>query len=276
MLSVAIVVTVVLSACGGEATDEAAAPAPTTTASDASVATDPPTTGVTNLDVEVTATYPHDPTAFTQGLEILDDGHLVESTGGYGESALRRVEVSTGTVLDEAELPASHFGEGVTAVGDRLVQLTWQEGTAFVYEVDDLTVVDRFEYTGEGWGLCLLGDRLIMSDGSPTLTWRDPVTFAAQGQVEVTLLGQPVEELNELECVDGRVWANVWRTDTIVGIDPGTGEVEAVVDAGDLLDRAAHPSADVLNGIAWDEASGTFLLTGKWWPTVFRVRFVPA
>ncbi|MEZ5381815.1 MAG: glutaminyl-peptide cyclotransferase [Microthrixaceae bacterium] len=229
------------------------------------------------LDVKVERTLPHDPAAFTQGLEVID-GEVVESAGQYGASSARRWDLDTGTVSDEVAVPEEFFAEGLTALpGGRLVQLTWKEGTALVRDVQTLEEVDRFSYEGEGWGLCLdeQGERLVMSDGSAQLTFRDPSTFAEVGSVEVTdANGAPVERLNELECEDGRVWANVWQTDTIVVIDPDSGDLRATVDASGLLSEAERADADVLNGIA-ALGDGRYLLTGKLWPKAFVVRFVP-
>ena len=220
---------------------------------------------------------PHDPEAFTQGLEVVD-GEVIESTGLYGESSVRRWDLDTGRTVDQVDVPQEFFAEGVTALPDgRLVQLTWKEGTAFVRNPDTLAEVGRFDYEGEGWGICMdePNDRLVMSDGSATLTFRDPDTFAVEGSVDVIDDGgAPVSELNELECVDGRVWANVWQTDTIVVIDPVDGSLDATVDASGLLTEDERAEADVLNGIA-ALPDGSFLLTGKLWPAAFVVNFEP-
>jgi len=225
------------------------------------------------LTPRVVATSPHDPDAFTQGLELVD-GRLLETIGGYGESEIREIDRSTGRVLRSASLDASWFGEGMTAIGgDRAVQLTWKAGRALVWDLATLTVVDVWTYGGQGWGLCLLeAGTLAMSDGSSFLTLRDSGDLTRIADVQVLLDGRPVERLNELECVDGTVWANIWLTDTIVAIDPSTGRVTAVVDASGLLaDRSNLDVDDVLNGIAHDPLSGHFLLTGKRWPVLFEV-----
>jgi len=221
----------------------------------------------------VVATSPHDPDAFTQGLELVD-GRLLETTGGYGTSDIREVDRSTGRVLRSTPLEAPWFGEGMTAIGgDRAVQLTWKAGRAMVWDLATLTTVEVWTYGGQGWGLCLLEPgTLAMSDGSSFLTLRRSEDLTRIGHVQVLLDGRPVERLNELECVDGTVWANVWLTDTIVAIDPSTGWVTAVVDASGLLaDRSNFGVDDVLNGIAHDPVSGHFLLTGKRWPVLFEV-----
>lgn len=225
---------------------------------------------------EVVARIPHDPGAFTQGLVV--DGDVVwESTGLYGQSTLRRTDRHTGEVLTAATLDDAQFGEGLEKVDDRLIQLTWQEETALVWDEATLAQVDAFTYEGEGWGLCQLDDeRLVMSDGTATLTIRHPVTFEPIEEIEVTRDGQSVTDLNELECVDGLVFANVWLSDEIVVIGEG-GSVVATIDASALdAELASTPERDVLNGIAYDPITGTFLLTGKLWPTTFEVRFVTA
>ena len=232
---------------------------------------------VQRLRVEVLASYPHDPQAFTQGLE-LHDGLLYESTGRYGLSDLRVSEVETGTVRQRVPLPGSAFGEGMTIAGNQIWQLTWQEEVAFRRDLDTLAAREQVSYSGEGWGVCYdrAADRLVMSDGTAQLTFRDPGTFAPLGTVQVRLDGRPVTMINELECVEGNVWANLWQTDTIVRIDPEAGQVDAVVDAAGLLTGSQRAAADVLNGIAAVPGTDEFLITGKLWPTMFLVRFVPA
>jgi glutaminyl-peptide cyclotransferase len=238
---------------------------------------------VTQLAVEVIERYPHDTAAFTQGLQ-LHDGVLYESTGLYGESDVRTVALETGEVIDLVELPDTAFGEGLTLVDDRIWQITWQEQIAFLRDAATLAEVDQVSYTGEGWGVCYDGgnERLVMSNGSAELTFRDPATFEPTGSVTVTRDGQPLVLINELECVGDKVWANVWQTDEIVCIDPETGVVESVVNAAGLLTPEEAAAADVLNGIAaapgltTAAGPGTFLITGKLWPWLFLVRFVPA
>jgi glutaminyl-peptide cyclotransferase len=240
---------------------------------------------VAQLQVEVLDQYPHDTAAFTQGLE-LHEGLLYESTGLYGESDARIVTPETGEVVSLVELPDSVFGEGMTIVDDRIWQITWQEQTAFLRDRADLAELDQVSYTGEGWGICYDADReqLVMSDGTPQLTFRDPISFEPTGTVTVTRDGQAVQRINELECVGDRVWANIWQTDEIVRIDHATGTVDAVVDASGLLTDEERATADVLNGIAAapgfggaaSEEADTFLITGKLWPWLFEVRFTPA
>jgi glutaminyl-peptide cyclotransferase len=237
---------------------------------------------VERLRVEVLDRFPHDTAAFTQGLE-LRDGQLYEGTGLTGASEVRLVSPETGQVQRAEPLPADVFGEGLTVVGDRIWQLTWQDQTAFLRDRATLAELDRVSYQGEGWGLCYdqPRDRLVMSDGTPVLTFRDPASFEPVGTVEVTRDGQPLAQINELECVGDQVWANVWMTDEIVRIDPASGAVGAVVDAAGLLSDQERVGTDVLNGIAAAPGFGggpedAFLITGKLWPWVFKVRFVPA
>ncbi|HEX4952302.1 MAG TPA: glutaminyl-peptide cyclotransferase [Thermoanaerobaculia bacterium] len=233
-----------------------------------------PFAGGGDWEVELVAEYPHDVTAYTQGL-LWHGGSLYESTGLYGRSTLRQVELSTGTVLREVRLPMELFGEGLARVGERLVQLTWQEGKALYWHLADLSRAAERSFTGEGWGLCWDGARLVMSDGSATLTLRDAESFAETGRIAVTRGGRPLDLLNELECVEGVIWANVYTTDEVVRIDPETGAVTATVDASLLRGLDLGRGAEVANGIAWRPETKTFLLTGKRWSKVFEVRFVP-
>lgn len=230
---------------------------------------------VEQLRVQVLATLPHDTTMYTQGLEI-HNGELYESSGLVGQSRVRVTALSSAAVLREARLPAPLFGEGLTVAEDRLWQLTWTSGTAIERDPATLAERRRVSYRGQGWGLCHDGQRLVMSDGSDRLTVRDPATFAPTGDVLVRLGGEPVRQLNELECADGRVWANVFQDHRILRIDPGTGAVTGVVDASGLLSASPQPAAGVLNGIAAIPGTDEFLVTGKNWPSLFRVRFVPS
>ncbi|WP_199441163.1 glutaminyl-peptide cyclotransferase [Umezawaea beigongshangensis] len=222
------------------------------------------------LRPEVIARLPHDADAFTQGLELAD-GVLYEGTGLRGRSSLRASDPDTGRVDERVDLPADLFGEGITVVGDRIWQITWRDGVAVERDRATLAELRRVSYDGEGWGLCHDGARLVMSDGSPELTFRDRTSFAETGRVTVTRDGTPVEELNELECVGGAVWANVWQTDEIVRVDPASGRVTAVADLAALKPAGA---SGVLNGIAAVPGTDEFLVTGKNWPTTFRVRLV--
>lgn len=242
------------------------------------VDTDATTSGdapVERLRARIIRRYPHQRDAFTQGL-VWHDGVLYESTGQEGHSSLRLVELETGEVLRRRDDEPSLFGEGLALAGDLLYQITWHNGRALVFRSDDFAPVREFSYQGEGWGLCHDRASLVMSDGSDRLVFRDPATFAARRSVRVTHEGKPVTQLNELECVAGAVWANVWQTDAIVRIDPRDGRVTAVVDASGLLTADERPAADVLNGIAFMPESGHFLLTGKYWPWLFEVVFEPS
>jgi glutaminyl-peptide cyclotransferase len=225
------------------------------------------------LRAQVVQAYPHDPGAFTQGL-VLSGNRLFESTGLEGRSSLREVDLATGRVLRRLDIPAPVFAEGLALVGSRLFQITWKHETVYTYDRDTFKKGPSFPYTGEGWGLCHNGTELVMSDGSATLRFRGPETFRTQREVVVREAGQPVDHLNELECVGPHVYANVWMTDRIVRIDPKTGAVTASIDASGLLRDAERFGTDVLNGIAHDPATDTFLITGKLWPKLFRVRFV--
>lgn len=222
------------------------------------------------LTVQVVSTLPHDPAAFTEGLEFAGDV-LYESTGLAGQSTLTAGPAG-GPPTTKATLPAPLFGEGVTVLGPTLWQLTWQDGVAIERDAKSLAELRRVSYEGEGWGLCHQADgRLVMSNGSSRLTFRDPKTFAVTGSVDV---GQ--DQLNELECVGDDVYANVWHTDTVLRIDAATGHVTGTIDASRLRAQVnATGSEDVLNGIAAVPGTGEYLLTGKQWPVTFRVRFVP-
>lgn len=256
-----------------EASTGAADPAttsPTTTATGPDEAD-----GVIEYEIEVVATHPHDTGAFTQGLELVD-GLLLESTGVRGQSSLRLVEPTTGTPVRLTALDDDLFGEGATAFNGEVWQLTWTSETVIVHGLDDLAERRRIPYRGEGWGLCATDDRLIMSNGSSVLTIRDPVTFEVTDQIEVTDDGTPIGKLNELECVDGVVWANVYQTTRIVAIDPTDGHVVGRADLADLVPPGFEGDrTNVANGIANDPATGRFWLTGKRWPVVYEVELVP-
>lgn len=228
---------------------------------------------VKTLRVEVIRELPHDPSAYTQGLLWWND-RLYESTGRYGESTLRRLDPRTGAVEQQVAIPSNFFGEGLARVDAHLFMLTWQAERGLVFDLDTFEVVRSFRYRGEGWGLCHDGTRFVMSDGSDTLTFRDPETFDPIATRPVTLRGRPQASLNELECVDGAVYANVYQDDYLVRIDPATGRVTHQIDAAGLLTRAEARRADVLNGIAYDPNAESFYITGKWWPKMFEVRFV--
>lgn len=224
---------------------------------------------------EVVRRYPHDSQAFTQGLLYLD-GHIYESTGLEGRSSIRKVEVETGRVLQQRDLPPQYFGEGIVVWKDDLLELTWRSEVGFVYDLDTFALEKQFRYRGEGWGLTHDGERLIMSDGTPELRFLDPETLQETGRVAVTDEGQPVGSLNELEYVRGEIFANVWMSDRIARIDPKTGKVTGWVDLTGLLPQAdrARGATDVLNGIAYDPTGDRLFVTGKLWPALFEIRLV--
>lgn len=216
---------------------------------------------------------PHDTTAWTQGLE-LDGSALYEGTGIAGASQVRELDPVTGEVRRVGATPNNYYGEGITVVGDRIWQLTWRDGVAVEWDKATLTPLREVPVAGEGWGLCADGTRVVRSDGTDRLRFHDPATFAETGSVAVTRDGQPVGNLNELECVDGQVWANVWQTDSIVRIDPANGQVNTVVDAAGLWPGQTGDRGKVLNGIA-HIGGDEYLLTGKMWPSIYRVRLSP-
>lgn len=230
------------------------------------------------MEPVVIARYPHDASAFTQGL-VLEAGRFYESTGLYGESSLREVIPESGEVIRLLPLEQRYFGEGLAHVDGRLIQLTWRSGVAFVYDADTFEQIGTFAYDTEGWGLCFDGEDLYMSDGTATLARRNADSFELSERIQVTSDGEPVALLNELECVGPHVYANVWQTNEIVRIDKRSGRVTATVDATGLLtseERAALDTSAVLNGIAHDPETGRFYLTGKLWPYVFEVKLQTA
>ena len=224
--------------------------------------------------VNVVASYPHDPSAYTQGLTIYD-GEMYEGTGQYGRSTLRRVELSTGVVERRKALRPEHFGEGIAVLNDELYQLTWKSGLAFVYDLESFALLRTFQIDGEGWGLTHDGERLILSDGSSELSFIDPASFEVIGRLSVRDAGQPVDQLNELEYIRGEIWANIWFDDRIVRISPDTGEVLGWIDLAGLYPRAQRGYEDVLNGIAFDPESERLFVTGKNWPRLYEIELVP-
>jgi len=238
--------------------------------------------------------FPHDPAAFTQGL-IVRDGALLEGTGQQGQSSLRRVAIETGEVLQQHALGAEYFGEGITELNGKIYQLTWKNATGFVYDAETLDPLGQFTYGSEGWGITHDGERLIVSDGTPVVQFWDPATLQPVGEVTVSLFGLPMANINELEYIDGSLYANIWQTDLIMRIDPASGSVTGVIDLSGLLDYAPSAGAagssvgesgaagsgaaetapplppDVLNGIAYDEATNRLYVTGKRWPALFAI-----
>jgi glutaminyl-peptide cyclotransferase len=224
--------------------------------------------------------FPHDPTAFTQGL-LYVDGLFLEGTGGgtrlqahEATSSLRRVAIETGQVRQQVTLDDRYFGEGITLFGNRIYQLTWLSHVGFIYAADTFDSLGSFSYESEGWGLTHDGERLIMSDGSATLTFRDPATFAETGRVDVQYKDQPVRNLNELEWVEGEIWANIFGSEIVARIDPVDGHVAGWIDLRGLLTSRERQSTDVLNGIAYDPAKKRIFVTGKLWPWVFQIELV--
>ncbi len=283
-VAVAVVVALAASGCSG-ADDDAVT---STTTSTAPLVTDTvpadcgPEVVPEGLGLELIDEVPHDPDAFTQGFLVID-GVLYESTGQRGRSTVRKVDPDTGEVLESTDLDPELFGEGLATVGDdRLVQLTWTEGRALVWDREDLTLVGEHTYEGEGWGITTLDDgQLVMSDGSDVLTFRDPEDFSVVRRIRITRPGGAADQLNELEWDGEHLWANRWRTDEIVRIDLRCGRVDGVIDATALRLRAESTAEedepiDVLNGIAHVPDTDELLLTGKEWPSTYRVRVLPA
>lgn len=223
-----------------------------------------------DLVARAIATFPHDPRAFTQGL-VFHAGELYESTGQYGRSSIRHVDLETGEVLQARSLNAALFGEGLAAHGGKLYQLTWQNGLAIVYDSASLDVLETFRYDGEGWGLTHDGENLILSDGTAELRFFDPDTFELRRKLRVTDSNGPVTQLNELEYIDDEIWANIWYEDIVARIDPTSGRVVGTVDLSGLYPASARGREEVANGIAYDPASARLIVTGKYWPQIFEI-----
>jgi glutamine cyclotransferase len=265
-----------LAACSGER--PASAP-PDTAAGTAAggTATGPtaPPAGAPTLGYTVLSTVPHDTGAFTQGL-LFHEGQLYESTGLEGKSDVRRVDLSTGAVLQRRALPAPYFGEGIVAFGDRLYELTWKHGKAFVYDLKTFAPRDTFTYYGEGWGLTTDGTSIYMSDGTARIRVLDPKTFAVTRTIDVRDGASPVSQLNELEWYKGEILANVWNTPQIVRIDPKTGSITAWIDLTGILSPADRTGKeDVLNGIAYDPAGDKLWVTGKHYAKMYQIALKP-
>jgi glutamine cyclotransferase len=223
----------------------------------------------------IVATYPHDPRAFTQGLVFLG-GQLYESTGQHGQSTIRRVNIADGRVLQSVALPASQFGEGIVDWGDQIVSITWQGGTGYRWDRATLRRLGEWSYEGEGWGLTRNRTDIIMSDGTPELRFLDPATLAERRRVTVTMQGQPVTNLNELEWVGGEVFANIWQTGFIYRIDPASGRVTGIIDLRPLAAQNTTDSDNVLNGIAYDPGGDRLFVTGKNWSRLYEIDLVRA
>ena len=225
--------------------------------------------GVTISDVDVIKKYPHDNTAFTQGLEF-HEGRIYESTGRHGFSELRKVDLVTGRVIQRRVLDPQYFGEGITILQNKVFQLTWKSGKGFVYDLNSFALDREFKISGEGWGLSNDGNNLLLSNGSNEILFLDPQTLQVLKRVSVTLNDKPQYLLNELEYVDGEIWANVWKKDEILRIDPLTGIVLGVLDVGTISERLSDD--DVANGIAWDEEGRKIYITGKFWSYIYEIK----
>ena len=222
----------------------------------------------------VVRAYPHDPKAFTQGLQCVD-GFLYEGTGLNGRSSIRKVTLETGEVVQRRDVARAYFGEGITVWNTDLIQLTWESHVAFVYDKETFAPRRTFTYAGQGWGLTHDGTNLVMSDGTDQLRLLDPLTFAERRRITVTAGGTPLRHLNELEYMKGEILANVWMTDSVVRVSPETGRVTGYIDLQGLLTPAERASVDVLNGIAYDEKGNRLFVTGKLWPRLFEIQIVP-
>ncbi len=226
-----------------------------------------------SMVAEIVASYPHDTNAFTQGL-VMHEGRLYEGTGQYGESTLREVALETGDVIRSSRLSRAYFGEGITIMGERVFQLTWQNGIGAVYNLDSFEILETFRYEGEGWGLTHDDTHLILSDGTATLRFLDPRNFEVVRTLEVTGPNGPVRRLNELEYVRGEIWANVWYEDIIVRIDPDSGAVSGIIDLSAIYPAGLRGREEVANGIAFDADAEKIYVTGKNWPQLYEIELV--
>jgi glutamine cyclotransferase len=241
------------------------------------LASSPSRGAVPTYDAEVVHTYPHDTSAFTEGLFYLN-GYLYESTGLEQHSTIRKVRLETGEVLQQHDIPAEYFGEGIVAWHQQLISLTWKSHLGFVFDLATLKLQRQFQYAGEGWALTHDDKRLIMSDGTSQLRFLDPATLKETGRIEVTVEGKALHNVNELEWVKGEIYANVWQTNWIVRIDPDNGHVVGVINLAGLLkpEDIVRGQTDVLNGIAYDAKHDRLFVTGKNWPKLFEIRLRPA
>ncbi|MEC9490819.1 MAG: glutaminyl-peptide cyclotransferase, partial [Halanaerobiales bacterium] len=227
---------------------------------------------INKLNYQILESYPHDPRAFTQGLEFYDN-YLYEGTGLYDRSSLRKVKIESGQVLKQINLDQEYFGEGITILNDKIYQLTWKENTAFVYDLD-FNLIKTLSYQGQGWGLTNNGQHLIMSNGSEFITFRDPETFKLIKKIEVKNGDQKIKNINELEYHNGFIYANIWQTDYIIKINAQNGRVPAYLNLSDILKTDYQGEIDVLNGIASDPENDNFLVTGKLWPKIYRIEII--
>lgn len=219
-------------------------------------------------------TYPHDRQAFTQGLQY-ENGYLYESTGQYGQSSIRKVELETGKVLQKLDIPPQYFGEGLVLWKERIIQLTWTSGVGFVYNKETFQQEDQFRYSTEGWGITEDGRSLIMSDGTNLLYFLNPETKKVEKWLEVKQGSTPIRNLNELEYIKGEIYANIWQEDRIARINPESGQIVGWINLQNLLPAEERSKADVLNGIAYDSVKNRLFVTGKWWPSLFEIQCVP-
>ena len=222
----------------------------------------------------IVAEYPHSRTSYTQGLQFAD-GELWEGTGEYGKSRLLRTELATGKILESKKLSQQEFGEGITLLGDKIYQLTWLNGKMFVYDRHSLQLLATHNYKGEGWGLTTDGTKLYMSDGTQAIRVLNPETMQMERLIKVTLRGESLPHLNELEWIDGKIWANVYTTNYIVIINPSNGVVEGVINLANILPESEYDNkTDVLNGIAYDKATKRIFVTGKNWSKLFEIKLI--
>lgn len=229
---------------------------------------------VLHYTYDVVKTYPHDQNAFTQGLAF-EGEFLFEGTGLYGNSTLRRIELETGRILQYVALPSHFFGEGITVFDDKIIQLTWRSNRGFVYDKHSFDLLQEFTYPTEGWGITYNGSQLIMSDGTATLHFLDPESFEKTGEIEVRDSG-PVTNLNELEYIRGEIYANIWKEEKIVVVNPQTGQVKAWINLKGIQSLENHDPNNVLNGIAYDVTEDRLFITGKMWPQLFEIKLTPS
>lgn len=252
-----------LLSCGGASTSKAV------------IKTKAPETEPKSYTYTIEKIHPHSTSSYTQGLIFTEDGHLLEGTGLNGESRILKVDLKSGEPTQKAKLKDSEFGEGITILGDTLFQLTWTSNRAYFYDSKTFESLGSTLYAGEGWGLTTDGEKLYMSDGSSRITVRNPKDFRVERGFNVTFNGEGVNYLNELEWIDGKIWANVYTTDQVVIIDPSSGRVEGVVDfTGLLTQEDITQKTDVLNGIAYDKATGRIFVTGKNWNKLFEIKII--
>lgn len=235
-----------------------------------------PTNATPVYGYKIITAYPHDTNSFTQGL-IYKDNFLYESTGGYGKSSLRRIDLSSGQLSGFHRLPPQLFGEGIDCYENKIIQLTWKSKIGFIYDKNTFKSLGTFEYATQGWGVTNDGEKVIMSDGSSTLYFLEPNLFTEIGRIHVYDTSGPVSNLNELEYVHGEIYANIWKTDKIARIDPDTGRITGWIDLTGLLGKTnpKKPKAGVLNGIAYDLENNRLFVTGKLWPRLFEIKLIP-